>query len=354
MLLDDRIKLRIFGSSHSEEIGVVVEGVGFGETIDLDKLQAFVDRRKSKFGFTTPRKESDKIIIESGIENGITTGGEIVAKVLNENFRRADYDKFKVTPRPSHADYAAITKYGKGHDLSGGGRFSGRITVPLCIAGGIALQLLEQKGIKIGAYIQRIGSVEGKSYRFTLPCEDEVMSAGKKDFPVLDDGYVLPMMREIEGAKKTGDSVGGVVECVVFGLPVGTGGELTSSLESAISKNIFSIPAVKGVEFGTGFLLSSMRASAANDEFIYDGTGIVVTTTNNNGGINGGICNGMPVTFRVAFKPAPSISIEQRTVDLEAKTNTTVTIKGNHDCCFVPRAVPAVEAMTAIAILNLL
>lgn len=354
MLLDDRIKLRLFGSSHSEDIGVVMEGIGFGETVDVDRLQKFVDRRKSRFDFTTPRVESDKIIIESGIENGITTGGEIVAKVLNQNFKRSDYDKFKVTPRPSHADYAAMSKYGKSHDLSGGGRFSGRITVPLCIAGGIAIQLLEKKGVKIGAYIQRIGSVEGKSYRFTIPDEKEVLSAGEKNFPILDDVYYQPMLREIEGAKKAGDSIGGVVECVIFGLPVGTGGELTSSLESEISKNIFSIPAVKGVEFGSGFLLSSMRASSANDEFAFDENGKVVTTTNNNGGINGGICNGMPVTFRVAFKPAPSISLEQRTVNLETKENTTVTIKGNHDCCFVPRAVPAVEAMAAIAILNLL
>lgn len=352
MLIDEKMKVRVVGSSHSESIGVVIEGIGFGESIDVEKLQNFVDRRKSKTYFSTPRKEQDKVIIESGIENGVTTGGEIVAKILNENCKKSDYDRFKVTPRPSHADYVSVMKYGKDCDISGGGRLSGRITAPLCIAGGVAMQLLEKRGVKIGAYVQRIGSVEGRGYKYTVPLEDAVMAVHENEFPLLDYDFFTAMTREIEGAAKCGDSVGGVIECCVFGLPVGVGGELTDSLESVIAKNVFAIPAVKGVEFGLGFDLSLMRASAANDEFSFNKNGNVITTTNNNGGINGGLTNGMPVTFRVAFKPAPSIAMSQRTVDLDQGVEATLTVKGRHDCCFIPRAVPAVESMAAIAIYN--
>ena len=352
-MIDGKIRFRIFGSSHAEEIGVSLEGVGFGEHIDLDELQAFVDRRKALPSvYSTPRMEPDEIIIESGIENGCTTGGEIVAKIKNQSVRRGDYSQYKNTPRPSHADYAAIKKYGDGYDISGGGKFSGRMTAPLCIAGGIAKQILKRSGVSVYAFIQSIGGVHGKSYRGADIDEKRLEDINGKVFPLLDEEYRPAMERAIEKAAAEGDSVGGVVECVVFGVPAGSGEPLAGSIESELAGLLFAIPAVKGVEFGAGFSISDMRGSAANDEFYYDENKRVRTYTNNNGGINGGLANGMPITFRVAFKPTPSIAKKQRTVNLNTGENAVIEIKGRHDACFVPRAVPAVEAAAALAIIN--
>ena len=352
-MIDGKIRFRIFGSSHSEEIGVSLEGVGFGEQIDVGELHAFVNRRKARAAtYSTSRMEPDEIIIESGIENGCTTGGEIVAKIKNQNVRRGDYGQLKNCPRPSHADYAAIKKYGDGYDISGGGKFSGRMTAPLCIAGGVAKQILKRKGVSVFAYVQSIGGVHGKSYRDVEISEDRFCAFSDEPFPLLDDEYRPAMDRAIEKAATEGDSVGGVVECVIFGVPAGSGEPLAGSIESEISRLLFAVPAVKGVEFGAGFFLSDMRGSTANDEFYFDENEEVRTYTNNNGGINGGLANGMPVTFRVAFKPAPSIAKKQRTVNLKTGENVTIEIKGRHDACFVPRAVPAVEAAAALAIIN--
>ena len=343
----------IFGASHAEEIGVSLEGVPFGERIDLAELQAFADRRKPVSSeYSTSRREPDEIIIECGIENGVTTGGEIIAKIKNASVKRSDYSNLKYCPRPSHADYAAYMKYGIEYDMSGGGKFSGRMTAPMCIAGGIALQLLKKEGIEIGAYIQSIGSVCGEGYRFRNIEKAEVLSCRRDSFPVLDKSFLPAMQREISAAASLGDSCGGVVECCIFGVPAGLGNVGTESIESEIARNIFAIPAVKGVEFGSGFALSEMRGSGANDEFFYDGE-TVKTTTNNNGGINGGLSNGMPITFRVAVKPTPSISKEQKTVNLKTGENVTVSVKGRHDACIVPRVVPVVEAMAALAVINM-
>lgn len=351
----DKIKFRIFGASHAESVGVCLEGVKFGEAIDEAELQAFLNRRKPNDGiYSTKRQEPDEIVFESGIENGVTTGGEIVAKIYNVNARRSDYSLFSVCPRPSHADYSAMMKYGEDYDVSGGGEFSGRMTAPMCIAGGIVLQILNRKGVKVGAYLKAVGGVEGKGYGYSDVSEAEVMACREDTFPLLDKSYKTAMMRAIEGAASQGDSCGGIVECVVFGLPAGVGDVMRDSLESAISSNLFAIPAVKGVEFGSGFKLSAMRGSSANDEFYYDENGVVKTSTNHNGGINGGLANGMPITLRVAFKPTPSISREQRTVNLKTGENVTINIKGRHDACFVPRAVPVVEAMVALSIINYL
>ncbi|MBR2969112.1 MAG: chorismate synthase [Clostridia bacterium] len=353
MLFEDKVKFTVFGSSHSEAIGVSIEGIGFGETVDMKELQAFVDRRKATGAcYSTKRLEPDTVVIERGIENGVTSGGEIVAKIYNTNVRSSDYSAYKTCPRPSHADYAAICKYGSDYDVSGGGRFSGRMTAPMCIAGGIAIQLLAAKGIRIGGYIQSIGSVCGKGYKLGGITEEGVMSVHNDSFPLLDGSVKNAMMREIERASLAGDSCGGVVECVVFGVPAGSGDVMRNSIESEISRNLFAIPAVKGVEFGSGFDIASMRGSSANDEFYFDENGQVKTLSNHNGGINGGLANGMPITVRVAFKPVPSISIAQRTVNLATGENTTVTVKGRHDSCFVPRAVPVVEAMVALAVIN--
>ena len=355
MPIENKVTFRIMGASHAEYVGVSIDGIKFGEAIDLDELQGFLLRRKASGAvYSTKRCEPDEIVIESGIENGVTTGGEIVAKIYNTNTRRSDYSQFKTCPRPSHADYAAYCKYGDEYDHSGGGKFSGRMTAPMCIAGGIAIQLLRRKGIEIGAYVQSIGGIHGASYKYKDIERAKVMSVHGDTFPLLDQSFKAAMIRQIEGAASVGDSCGGIVECCVFGLPAGTGDVMRGSIESEIARNIYAIPAVKGLEFGSGFELSDMRGSGANDEFYFDEDGKVRTTTNHNGGINGGLANGMPVTFRVAFKPVPSISREQNTVNLQTGKNTTLTVRGRHDSCFVPRAVPAVEAMTALALINMI
>lgn len=352
MSVDGKVVFSIFGASHAECIGVSLEGIGFGEAVDMDELNAFMSRRKASSAvYSTSRMEPDEIVFESGIADGMTTGGEIVAKIYNTNVKKADYEAYRYTPRPSHADYAAYLKYGEEADRSGGGRFSGRMTAPMCIAGGIALQILRRRGIEIGAYIQSIGGVEGAGYRFRNISREQVMAIHSDTFPLLDSSYKRAMEREIEGAASIGDSLGGIVECAVFGVPAGSGDVMKDSIESVISRNLFAIPAVKGVEFGSGFALSGMHGSGANDELYFD-NGVVKTSTNHNGGINGGLANGMPITFRVAFKPVPSVSRVQNTVNLKTGENATIAIKGRHDCCFVPRAVPVVEAMAALAIMN--
>ncbi len=352
MPYENKIKFDVFGSSHSEEIGVRMEGVPFGEEIDLAELQAFVNRRRSVLAFSTKRVEPDEVIIERGIENGVTTGGEIVAKIKNTNVRRGDYSAFKNCPRPSHCDYAALKKYGEDYDVSGGGVFSGRMTAPMCIAGGIAVQMLRHRGVSVCAYIKAIGGVDGEGFDGTSTKRKIIENIHNSSFPLINDDYKADMEREITSAAESGDSCGGVVECCIFDVPAGSGNPFLGNLESEISRNVFAIPAVKGIEFGSGFALAAMRGSTANDEFYFDGDGQVKTYTNHSGGINGGLANGMPIVFRVAFRPVPSISKRQRTVDLKTGENTFIEIGGRHDACVVPRAVPVVEAMAALAMVE--
>ena len=344
-----RLDVEVFGASHSEEIGVCVLGFG-NEKVDLEKLQEFVDRRRAKNStYSTKRLEADKIEIQRGFKNG-TIRGKFRAVIKNTCQKSKDYDHLIKTPRPAHADYVAYMKYGDKFDYRGGGKFSGRLTAPMCIAGGICKQILEEKGITINAYIAQIGDIKGASYKDT-DIEKIDLNNLDKEFPLLDSAKKEEMLLAIDNARKDLDSLGGVIECVINGVPVGTGEYMFDSIESKISHLMFGVPAVKGIEFGLGFDLAKMKGSNANDAFYYD-NGVVKTKTNNNGGINGGIANGMPITFRVVIKPTPSIAKEQDTINLVTKENVKIKIEGRHDSCITPRAVPVIEAISAIAIFD--
>ena len=343
------IKVEIFGASHASEIGVRISGIPCDKAVDAALVQAFVDTRKAGLNpWSTPRKEPDKVEFLKGISGGKTTGEEIVAVIKNVNPRSGDYVKYEHTPRPSHADYVAKIKDGDKADLAGGGRFSGRMTAPMCIAGGIALGLLSEIGIKICAYVEEIGGIKGKSYLDGITAEEVENAIKNGDFALKNTNK---MTEKVIEARQNGDSVGGMAECVAFGVPAGLGDALYGGMEGRISASIFAVPAVKSVEFGLGSGFADKKGSEANDAFaIKDGK--VVTTTNNNGGINGGITNGMPVTIRVGIKPTPSISLPQKTVDLSTMEETTIEIKGRHDACIVPRALAGIKAAVALAILD--
>ena len=324
----DHFTLTVFGASHAEKIGVRISGLAAGTRIDRDELQAFMERRApGRDRYSTARREPDQVVFETGVdEDGTVTGGEICAVIYNTNVRRRDYDALKDIPRPGHADLTARLRYGKDMDMSGGGPFSGRMTAPLCIAGGIALQILKERGIEIYA--------------------EPVMIGGKED--------PEEMRKAIDAARAAGDSVGGVIACTAEHVPAGIGDPMFGGIENRIAQIVFGIPAVKGIEFGAGFEAARMRGSEHNDPFYYDGDGQIVTATNHAGGILGGITDGMPVTFRTAFKPTPSIGIEQDSVDLAAGQDAKLKIEGRHDPCIVLRAVPVVEAACACALLDAL
>ncbi len=350
MKLFDVLSIEIFGASHAEEIGVNIFGVPKGTKIDKAFVQSFVDRRKSvKEAFSTARREDDHVMFESGINGDTSDGGVIRAVIKNTNVRRGDYSNIKHIPRPSHADYPAKVKYGLNYDLSGGGMFSGRMTAPLCIAGAIAKAELERKGIYVHAYVSEIGGVRLGSYREREVGKEDAENAVYNPLFALEKENADKAYSLIEKLKSEGDSVGGAIECLVFGLPVGLGGALFCGMEGKISASVFAVPAVKAVEFGTGVSFSSLRGSEANDEYYFDGDK-VKTYTNNCGGIAGGMTTGMPLKLRVSVKPTPSIAKEQRSVDLVKKENVTLKICGRHDSCIVPRAVAPVEAAVALAI----
>lgn len=340
------ISFTIFGESHSPEIGVTIEGLPQGFAPDFDALNKFLQRRApGRSEFATPRREPDVPEFISGIEDGRVCGESVTAIIRNTNTRSKDYSELKIKPRPGHADYTAAVKFGGEADYRGGGHFSGRLTAPLCIAGGLVKQLLEAEGITI---ISRISEIAGICDKGEL-----TESISDKDFPVIDDASGEEMKKAIREAKADGDSVGGVIECAVLGLPVGLGNAMFDGMESHISQIVFGIPAVKGIEFGAGFSAARLRGSENNDPFeMRDGK--VVTKTNNCGGILGGITNGMPLVFRTAIKPTPSISIEQDTVNLESGENAKLCVVGRHDPCIVPRALPCIEAAAAIAIYDTL
>lgn len=350
----NRFKVTVFGQSHSAEIGATVEGLPAGFKPDMEKVYAFMERRApGRDRFSTPRKEADMPEIVSGIVDGVSCGAPLTAIIKNQNQKSGDYEKLKQVPRPGHADYTAYMKYGGNNDIRGGGQFSGRMTAPLCFAGALAIQILEEKGIYIGAHIESVHGVCDNRFSATDVTKVELDAVKEKDFPVICDDIREKMEAEIDRARENLDSVGGVIECAVTGLPVGVGGPLFGGIEGAISKDIFAVPAVKGIEFGAGFGVSTMRGSENNDSFYFDGD-TVKTKTNNAGGILGGISNGMPVIFRVAIKPTPSISKEQETVNLKTKTAEKLVVGGRHDPCILKRAVPVIEAVTAICILNML
>ncbi|MBO4484221.1 MAG: chorismate synthase [Lachnospiraceae bacterium] len=342
----ENIQISIFGQSHAPAIGVTMEGLPAGETVDLDELKAFLARRApGNNAWSTPRKEADEPEIQCGIVNGKTCGAPLTAIIRNQNTRPGDYANLRTVPRPGHADYTAYVKYDGSADMSGGGHFSGRLTAPLCIAGGICKQILKREGIEIKARIQAIGGIEDPGDLLT----QEIAA----DFPVINAEAGQKMQECIAKALSEGDSVGGIIECAVTGLPVGLGGPLFDGMEGRISQAVFGIPAVKGIEFGVGFAAAKLRGSENNDAFCMK-DGKVQTETNRCGGILGGITNGMPLVFRAAFKPTPSIARPQKSVDLTTGEETTLEIKGRHDPCIVPRAVPCVEAAAAIAVYDAL
>lgn len=342
----NKIKLQIFGQSHSDELGVVIGGLPPGESVDVEEIKKFLCLRKGGKSFSTKREEPDMPKIVSGLVRGKTCGSPIACMFENKDAKGKDYKQF--IPRPSHADYNAFIKYGGFADYLGGGHFSGRMTLPLCFAGAICMQILERRGVNIYAHILSIGGVLDREYN---PIEIETHEL--TEFCVLDLKTRNRMLTEIKKAASEGDSLGGVIECAITGMPQGLGEAMFDGVESRLSMAVFGIPAVRGIAFGAGFAAANMRGSEHNDAFYYDGDKVRVKT-NHAGGILGGITTGENILFKVGIKPTPSISIEQDTVDLSAKVNTKLKIEGRHDPCIVPRAVPCVVAAAAIVMLDFL
>ena len=350
----EKIKLTVFGESHGEAIGAVLEGVPSGYKIDMDKVLTQMSRRApGKDKTATPRVEKDFPNIKSGILNGVTTGAPIACVIENTNTKSSDYSNLMNNPRPGHSDYTAYVKYNGNNDIRGGGHFSGRLTAPIVFAGAVLRQILEQQGIKIAAHISSIADVEDSVFNPAQISDSLIDELNNSRFPLIDKSKEEKMRSAVESARADGDSVGGTIECIVKGVPAGVGGPLFDGIEGAISKAVFGIPAVKGIEFGSGFGGSKNRASENNDAFEFK-DGKVVTKTNNCGGILGGISSGMPIIFKAAVKPTPSISKEQDTVNLQTGENAKLSVNGRHDPCIVPRAVAVVEAAAALAIFDLL
>ena len=346
----ENLKLSIFGQSHGVGIGMVLDGIPAGLPVDMDALTAFLARRApGQNDYSTPRKEADAPEFLSGLVENTTCGAPIAAVIRNTNTRSGDYANLKDCPRPGHADYTAQIKYGGHQDAAGGGHFSGRLTAPLCIAGGLCRQWLEGKGIRISAHIAMIGGVWDRPFDPVRPEINAVLAP----FPTLDEAKGDEMRQRIGEAKAALDSVGGIVECAVTGLPAGLGDPMFGGMEGKLAQMLYGIPAVKGVEFGAGFRVAEMSGSESNDPFRVE-DGKIVTATNNCGGILGGITDGMPLIFRAAFKPTPSIARPQQSVSLSDMENRTLEVKGRHDPCIVPRAVPVVEAAAAITLMDIL
>ncbi len=349
------LKISIYGGSHDPEIGVYAEGLPAGIPVELSRLRQFMERRApGRNRFSTQRKEGDRPVFLRGLEmrsdtEGVTNGDTLHAVIYNSNMRSGDYGSLADVPRPSHADFAARMKYGDGVDLRGGGHFSGRLTAPLCIVGGICLEYLKTLGIRIGAHISAIGNVKDTPFDPVSldPALFEEIAA--KEFPAIDPCAEEAMRALIDAARLDGDSVGGVVECGAVGIPMGLGEHMFDGMEGRIAAMVFSVPAVKGIEFGLGFGSALLRGSENNDPFNTDGK-TVRTVTNNCGGILGGMTNGMPLVFRAAMKPTPSIGKEQDSVNLSTMENVKLTIGGRHDPCVVPRAVPVTEAALAVVL----
>ena len=347
------LRVSVFGQSHGRAIGVNIDGLPAGEAVDLEALQAFLDRRRpGRDPLSTPRKETDQAIILSGLADGITCGAPLCAIMENADQHSQDYRELAEKPRPGHADYTAWVKWAGQADMRGGGHFSGRLTAPLCIAGGIARQILARRGIHVGAHLRSVGMAEDLPFPLH-PTADLFAQVAAKAFPVLDDQAGAQMQAQILEARQAQDSVGGVIECAAIGLPPGLGDPMFEGLENRLAAALFGIPAVKGVEFGAGFAAARLRGSVNNDPFTVE-DGRIVTESNQSGGILGGITTGMPVVLRVAMKPTPSISRPQQTVVLSAGEPAELVVKGRHDPCIAHRAVPVVEAVTATVLLDLL
>ena len=347
----ENLKLSIFGQSHGPAIGMTLDGIPAGLPVDIQKLQHFLNRRApGQNDWSTPRREEDTPEFLGGILDGFTCGSPIAAIIRNKNTRSGDYANLKDCPRPGHADYTAQVKYGGFQDAAGGGHFSGRLTAPLCIAGGLCKQWLEEMGIFLAA---RIVSIGGEQDDFTPdPVHPQIDRIGEA-FPVFSPSAGKRMQEKIAQAQAEGDSVGGIIECYITGLPAGLGEPMFGGVESRIAQIVYGIPAVKSVDFGAGYSVAYLRGSQCNDAYTIE-NGVIRTLTNNAGGIQGGITNGMPVIFQCAFKPTPSISRPQQSISLSKGERSILEIKGRHDPCIVPRAVPVVEAAAAIALFDLI
>lgn len=348
--IGEKLKVTLFGQSHSEAIGIVIDGLPLGLEIDKQQIKEFMQRRAPGGQFATKRKEADDVEFLSGLNDlGKTCGAPICAIIKNKDVRSDDYENLKVLPRPSHSDYSAFLKYGEFRDVRGGGQFSGRLTAPMCVAGAICKAYLEKKGIKIGAHLSSVGNVFDQPY-------DKIngnIEANLSDFPAINDLSAEKMKEKINSARENLDSIGATIECKVVGFPGGIGEPPFDGIENILARYMFSIPAVKGFEMGTGFDSSRMLGSENNDTLtVFDDK--IITKTNNSGGVNGGITNGMPMVFKIGFKPTPSIAKPQTTVNLKTLKEEELVIKGRHDPCVAVRAVPVVEAYTAIALMDLL
>ncbi|WP_300282476.1 chorismate synthase [Peptacetobacter sp.] len=365
------IKISIFGESHGKEIGVVIDGIESGFEIDFDKIKKQMDRRKpGQNKLSTSRKEEDIPEIVSGFFEGKTTGTPLCAVIKNKDKKSVDYTQIKNNFRPGHADYTGFIKYKGYNDYRGGGHFSGRLTAPIVFAGAICRQILEKNGIKIVSHIKSIKDIDDDKFDYVNISDNTIQELSEMNFPVINKCVESKMKKEILDARENLDSVGGKIECAVVGIDAGFGSPIFDTIESTISSMMFSIPAVKGIEFGSGFNVSSMYGSESNDELFIDDEYNIKSKTNNNGGVIGGITNGMPIVFTVAIKPTPSIAKKQNTINIskireledninivsnrENIKNTEIEIKGRHDPCIVQRAVSVVENAVAIAILDII
>lgn len=348
------LRVSIFGESHGRAIGVTMQNLPAGEEIDLPALEAFLERRRpGKSALSTARNEPDRPQFLSGLLEGKTTGSPLTAVIENCDARSRDYAELQDKPRPGHADYTAYLKWGGKADMRGGGHFSGRLTAPICIAGGIAKQILARKGVFIGAHLNAVAGISESAFAQT-PSAELFAQIAQKEFPVIDDTKGCAMQEEILRASHAGDSVGGVIECAAIGFPAGIGNPMFDGLENRLSAAIFGIPAVKGLEFGAGFAAADMQGSEHNDPFCMREDGSITTKSNHAGGILGGISTGQPIVLRVAIKPTPSIAKTQQTVSLSKRENAELIVKGRHDPCVAHRAVPVLEAVVALVLLDFL
>lgn len=344
------LTVTLFGESHGEAIGAVLDGLSPGITVDCDYINSKLALRRASSEISTARREGDEFKILSGVFNGKTTGTPLCIVIENSDKHSSDYSLFKSVARPGHADYTAEMKYGGFQDYRGGGHFSGRITAPLVAAGAILLYALNEKGIAVGTHLLRCGGISDRAFS---DINADISRLDAAAFPVLDESAESRMIEKILEAKRAGDSVGGVLETAVTGIPAGVGEPWFDTLEGVLSHALFSIPAIKGVEFGAGFMCSEMRGSEMNDPF-YTENGTVKTSKNDNGGINGGISNGMPIIFRTAVKPTPSIAIKQNTVNFKDFENAEIAIVGRHDPCIAHRARVVQDAVTALVLGDML
>lgn len=347
--IGNSLTVTLYGESHGKSLGVVIDGISSGIAVDEEFITNQLSRRRPKDATSTPRREKDEFVIQSGVFNGYTTGTPICINIPNADTHSADYGEMQYKMRPSHADYTANCRYNGFQDYRGGGHFSGRITAALVAAGGLVIPALNKKGIYVGTHIKNIADVSDVDFSF----ENDVINVSNKDFPVIDDRIADVMKEKILSVKAMGDSIGGVLETAVIGLPAGVGEPWFDTVEGMISHAVFSVPAVKGVEFGLGFDFVNKTGSQANDQ-MYVEENRVKCFTNNNGGVIGGITNGMPIVFKCVIKPTPTISKEQKTVDINSMQNTTLAARGRHDPCIVQRAAVVVESVTALVIADML